>query len=436
MSTWLERWQPEDPEFWERSGKKVAWRTLILTTAALTLSFASWFMVSAIVVLLPGAGFKLSTTQLFWLAAMPGLSGGTLRVVNSFLIPIFGSRHVITATILLKLIPCIGLGLAVQNPETPFWVLLLLAFTAGIGGGDFSSYMPSTSLFFPKRLQGTALGVQAGIGNFGVSLAQFMTPWVVSFGLFATLAGGPQSHNGKQMWLQNAALWYIPLLILLAGLGWTLLRSVPIRATLREQLDIFGLKHTWLMTSLYIMTFGSFSGLSASFPLLIRELYGGFEHAPSALKYAFLGPLIGASTRVVFGFVSDKVGGAIVTHFVGIALVASSVFVTGFTNPTSVEQFPGFLFWMLALFFAAGVGNASTFRQIPVIFPPRQAAGVLGWTAAVAAFGAFVFPAMFGQAIARTGSPNPVFYALTAFYALNIGINWWYYTRKGAEKPC
>jgi NNP family nitrate/nitrite transporter-like MFS transporter len=189
-ASWLARWEPENPEFWKTTGAAIAWRTLTVTTVALVLSFATWFAMSVIVVRLPRIGFQFTTMQLFWLAAVPGLAGGTLRIIHTFLIPIFGTRHVVTVATLLKLIPVVGIGLAVMNPGTPFWLFLLLALAAGFGGGDFSSFMPSTSLFFPKRLQGTALGIQAGIGNFGVSLTQFVTPWIIGFALFGAGLSG------------------------------------------------------------------------------------------------------------------------------------------------------------------------------------------------------------------------------------------------------
>lgn len=441
--SFLQHWEPENEQFWKQTGKKIAWRTLTITTATLTLSFATWFMMSAIVVRLPQIGFQFDTMQLFWLAAMPGLAGGTLRVIHTFLIPIFGTRLVITVATLLKLIPCIGIGFAVMNPETPFWLFMVLAFSAGFGGGDFSSYMPSTSLFFPKRLQGTALGIQAGVGNFGVSLAQFVTPWIIGFAAFGALVGGPQVFTEgevtKNIWLQNAAFWYVPFLLVLGVLAWVYLRSVPVKATFREQLDIFKNKHTWFCTITYIMTFGSFSGFSAAFPLLIKTVYGHFPDAPDALRYAFLGPLIGSTIRVVAGPISDKTGGAILTHYAGIGLIVAVVIMvaTGLLTPTSLDQFPYFVALMLFIFFCAGVGNASTFRQYPIIFShsPRQGAGVLGWTAAVAAYGPFIFSTLIGVAITNTGSAVPFFVGAGVFYLFATGINWYYYTRKGAEKP-
>ena len=446
MATWLEKWEPEDNEFWEAEGKSRAWKTLTVTTMTLIVSFATWFMMSAIVVRLPAIGFTFTQNQLFWLAAMPGLAGGTLRIIHTFLVPIFGTRHIITVATLIKLLPCIGIGLAVMDPNTPYWVFLVLAFTAGFGGGDFSSYMPSTSVFFPKRLQGTALGIQAGLGNFGVSLAQFLTPFVITF----AMAGGAQTLTKLDpqtkevvatgdIWLQNAAFIYVPFLLVFAVLAWFLLKSVPIKASFREQLDIFKDKHTWFCTITYMMTFGGFSGLSAVFPLLIATLYGRFPNAPDPLTFFFFRPLFGSPTRNVFGVLADRVGGAILTHICGIAmtLITVGMIFLGLFSPTSLDQFPLFVGMMLSLFFFTGMGNAATFRQYPIIFGAnaRQAAGVIGWTAAVAAYGPFVFSVAIGSVSASFGHPTPFFYGLTAFFIFATAINWWFYTRKGCERP-
>lgn len=442
-SKWIKEWKPEDEKFWEEAGSSIAWRTLIITTFALTLSFATWFMMSAIVVRLPQIGFKFETMELFWLTAMPGLAGGSLRIIHTFLIPIFGTRRVITISTILKLIPCIGLGFAVMNPSTPFWVFLLLSFSAGFGGGDFSSFMPSTSIFFPKKFQGTALGIQAGIGNFGVSLAQFVTPWIIGFSIFGGSLGISQVFSNtaglKRVWIQNAAFWYVPLLLIIALLAWLFLRSVPVKATFKEQLDIFKNKHTWNCTIIYVMTFGSFSGFSAAFPLLIKTVYGNFPNAPDPLTYAFLGPLIGSLMRVIFGPISDKTGGAILTHITGIGLIISVLTMVfgGLLIPNSLDQFPYFVGLMLFIFFLTGIGNASTFRQFPIIFShsTRQGAGVLGWTAAVAAYGPFIFSLLIGMTISVTGTAESFFIGTAVFYLIATFINWWYYSKKGCEKP-
>ena len=440
----LTEWMPEDAAFWNTKGKAIAWRTLIITTISLVLSFATWFAMSAVVVKLPGIGFKFDTMQLFWLAAMPGLAGGTLRIIHTFLIPIYGTRNVISVSNFIKLIPVIGIGFAVMNPASPWWMFMLLAFLAGLGGGDFSSFMPSTSLFFPKRLQGTALGIQAGIGNFGVSLVQFVTPWIIGLSVFGAISGDPQlfvkGAKTSSIWLQNATFIYVPFLVLMGILSVVYLRRIPIRASVKDQFDIFKNKHTWFCTITYMMTFGSFSGFSAAFPLMIKTIYGHFPDAPDALTYAFLGPLVGSTVRVLFGPISDKFGGAILTHLVGIGLFLLSIVIvlSGVLAPTSVDQFPLFVWLMLGMFFLSGIGNASTFRQFPIIFShsPRQGAGVLGWTAAIAAYGPFIFSTLIGVVISQTGSPGPFFYGIAAYYLIATGINWWYYTRKNAEVRC
>ncbi len=440
--TWLERWEPENEAFWRDQGKTRAWLTLTVTTLNLTMAFIVWFLVSALVVRLPQIGFQFAPSQLFWLAAMPGLAGGSLRLVHMFLTPMYGTRHVVSLSTLSLLIPLIGWFYAVQNPDTPFWVLMLLAFLAGLGGGNFSSFMPSTSLFFPKRLQGTALAIQAGIGNFGVSIVQFVTPWVIGFGLLGGMAfmGDSQTMTRagaeSQIWLQNAPAVMIPFVAVFGITAWIMLKSVPIKANFAQQFDIFRSRHTWSMTSLYIMTFGGFSGLAATFPLLIREVYGGFENAPDPLTWAFLGPLVGSASRVIAGPISDRFGGARVTHWAGLGMVICTILVALTTNPDTLDSFWLFVSAMLALFFFSGVGNASTFKQMPMLFEPRQAGGVIGFTAAIAAYGPFIFGMLFAWSFASFAAATPIFYGLAAFFAFNVALNWWMYARRNAANLC
>ena len=441
-NTWLQRWDPEDATAWANGGSRIAWRTLTITTLNLMMAFAAWFMVSALVVRLPQAGFQFTPSQLFWLAAMPGLAGGTLRLVHMFLTPMFGTRHVVSLSTLSLLLPLLGWFFAVQDLATPYWVLMVLAFLAGLGGGNFSSFMPSTSLFFPKRLQGTALAIQAGIGNLGVSVVQFVTPWIIGFALMGSAAfmGDAQTLTRvgvvSQVWLQNAPAVMVPFVAIFGITAWLLLKSVPVKANFAQQFDIFRSRHTWSMTSLYVMTFGVFSGLAATFPLLIREVFGRFESAPDPLAWAFLGPLVGSIARVGAGPLSDKFGGARVTHWSGIGMVLSAIFVTTTTQPTSLDSFSSFVTAMLALFFFAGVGNASTFKQMPMLFQPRQAGGVIGFTAAVAAYGPFMLGMLFAWAFSSMESATPIFYGLAVFFAFNVALNWWMYARKGAASPC
>jgi NNP family nitrate/nitrite transporter-like MFS transporter len=454
---WLRSWNPEDPQSWDQ---KLAWRTLSITTFTLTLAFASWFIASALAPKLTNLGFALSVNQLYWLVAMPGLSGGVLRLVWMVLPPILGTRKLVTLTTLLLAIPLVGWAIAVQNPQTSFTWLLTLSFLSGIGGGAFSGFMPSTSYFFPRRLQGTALGLQAGIGNFGVSLVQFVTPWVIGFSLVGFL-GGAQTERppGKapiEVWYQNAAWIYVPFVLVGAALAWTMLKSVPMKVDIRQQFDIFGNRDTWYMTLLYIMTFGTFAGLSGQFGLLIKNLYGAgnpeIAHVvvggpseilvagyalPDPVAYAFLGPLVGAGARVLFSPLTDRYGGARWTLVSGIGILASVIYTSTTLSPDVSagavglhDQFTGFLFGMLAIFLFSGIGNASTFKQMPMIFERRQAGGVIGWTAAIAAFGPFFFGV--GLTIM---SPEVFYYIGAAFAVMCISITWVRYARPGAPKP-
>jgi NNP family nitrate/nitrite transporter-like MFS transporter len=424
----LANWNPEDPARWD-SG--FAWRTLWITTYNLVLAFAVWYLVSAIAPRLNDIGFDLSQAELYWLVAVPGLAGGTMRLIYMFLPPIVGTKTLVGGSATLLLIPLLGWTFAVRDASTPYSVLLLLAAAAGVGGGAFSGFMPSTSYFFPRRMAGTTLGLQAGIGNFGVSLIQFLTPWVVGFGLLGTAALTPQQQaDGTDLYLHNAGLVLVPWVILGIVLAALFLRRVPVTANFREQLDIFREKHTWLMTAIYLMTFGAFSGFAAQFALLIKNEYGSFADAPDPLKFAFLGPLIGSAARAAFGPLCDKYGGAVWTLVSGIGLTVSTAVAVLFLDPTDVGQFTGFLVAMLSVFLFAGIGNAGTFKQMPMIFPRRQAGGVIGFTASIAAFGPFVV----GIGLA-TIAPRPFFVGCAVYFAFCTLLTWYYYARPGAEKP-
>ncbi|MFZ0157847.1 MAG: MFS transporter [Kineosporiaceae bacterium] len=452
---WLQQWDPEDEAGWDR---RLAWTTLSITTFTLTLCFASWFLASAIAPKLTNLGFDLTTDQLYWLTALPGLAGGLVRLGWMVLPPIMGTRKMVSLTTALLLLPVLGWAVAVQDPTTPYWRLVVLSLLSGIGGGAFSGFMPSTSYFFPRRLQGTALGLQAGIGNFGVSLVQMLTPWLIGFGMIGFL-GGSQRMTGlpgkptRDVWYQNAAFIYVPFIVVGAVLAWTVLKSVPIKANLRQQFDIFGNQDTWWMTLLYIMTFGTFSGLSAQFGLLMKNLYGagnpdivagagaaakllveGYA-VPDPVKYVFLGPLVGAGARVLFSPLTDRMGGAIWTLISGVGLVGSIAYtMTALVPDTSSAAalhsgFSNFLWGMLAIFLFSGIGNASTFKQMPMIFERRQAGGVIGWTAAIAAFGPFLF------GVGLTIMSPMTFYAIgIAWAVMCVAVTWRRYARRGAPK--
>lgn len=452
---WLQSWDPENQETWD---KGLAWRTLWITTFCLTLAFVAWFLPSAIIPKLNGLGYEFTKGQLYWMAAMPGLSAGLFRLVWMVLPPVMGTRKMVSLTSLLLIASTLGWGVRVQEPSAPYWELMVLAFLAGIGGGAFSGFMPSTSYFFPKRMQGTALGLQAGIGNFGVSLVQLLTPYLIAIGALAVFGSNQQlqvpGQPPEQVWYQNAAFVWIPLMVVGAALAWTMLKSVPIKANIRQQFDIFSNQDTWWMTLLYIMTFGTFSGLSAQFGLLMANLYGTGNEAivrgtgpdaqllvsgydvPDVVAFVFLGPLIGAGARVLFSPLTDRMGGAVWTLISGIGLIASiAVTIPALTPDTSSAEalsgdFRHFLLGMLAIFLFAGIGNASTFKQMPMIFERRQAGGVIGWTAAIAAFGPFLF------GVGLTIMSPTLFYLIgIAWAVMCVAITWMRYARPGAPKP-
>ncbi|MDU0347522.1 nitrate/nitrite transporter [Actinomyces sp. MRS3W] len=432
----LNGWNPEEPEHWSAP---IAWRTLIITTFSLVIAFCVFFLVSAIAPRLKDIGFDLTASQLYWLTAMPGLSGGLIRLVYMFLPPIVGTRKLIGISSLLYLIPMLGWFVAVQNTSTPYAVLLLLSFLCGIGGGTFSGYMPSTGYFFPKRLSGTALNVQAGLGNLGMSIIQILGPWLMGFGLLGITFIAPQrTADNTELFVHNAAIFFVPWAILAAILAFWLLKDVPVKANFRQQIDIFSNPDTWLMTLLYVLTFGLFSGFSAQFGLLINNTFGpdstlaasGYTDLPRGATYAFLGPLIGSLVRVAWGPLCDRISGAFWTFVSAVGMAVTLGWAALYLHPSDPSSFRPFLWVMLAMFFFAGIGNAGTFKQMPMIMPQRQAGGAIGFTAAVACFGPFFVGVALSAMDAATW-----FWICAVYSALCAVICWVRYARPGAPFP-
>ena len=441
----LEDWRPEDPDFWENVGEPIARKNLYISIPALLLAFAVWMVWSMVVAKLPLIGFNYSTDQLFWLAALPGLSGATLRILYSFMGPIFGGRLWTTLSTFSLLLPAFGIGYAVQNPDTPYVIFLVLALLCGLGGGNFASSMSNISFFFPKAKKGNAMALNAGLGNLGVSVMQFLIPLVITVGVFGVLGGQPTTTaSGDQLWLQNAGFIWIPFIIISGLLAWFGMNDIAdAKASFAEQAIIFQRKHNWIMCWLYTGTFGSFIGFSAGLPLLARSEFPDVD----VLKYVFLGPLVGAASRAATGWVSDKWGGARVTFWVFIAMMLGVVGVVYFLGQ---NHFVGFLAMFIFMFFVTGVGNASTFQMIPVIMrqevprlmpelnrseqtrqAEKESAAIVGFTSAIAAYGAFFIPKSFGSSISATGSPMAALWGFLLFYASCAAITWFVYSRKG-----
>jgi NNP family nitrate/nitrite transporter-like MFS transporter len=527
----IAEWDVENETFWETRGKGIANRNLWISIPNLLCGFAVWLMWGIITVQMINLGFPFKPAELFTLTAISGLMGATLRIPASFFIRLCGGRNTIFLTSALLIIPAIGTGLSLQDKTTPLHVFQFWAFLSGIGGGNFACSMSNISGFFPKRLQGTALGLNAGLGNFGVTTMQVLIPLVMTAGVFGAIAGEPMTllkdsgwilgkiTAGTPTFIQNAgfvwaailaplviAAWFgmnnlLPLspnyggtaaafakifylwglAFLIGGLGlylylpspvgigvlnmWVALPLIMIgtlmvmkfaafgemKGNITKQFEIFSNKHTWSMTALYIVTFGSFIGFSMALPLSITVIFGVshvhdaagvMQHtlknpnAPSALTYAWIGPFVGALIRPLGGWISDKVGGSIVTQIISAVMVVASaavgyVMLLAYKSATPEQYFMLFMVLFVVLFAATGIGNGSTFRTIGVIFDRQQAGPVLGWTSAAAAYGAFIAPVVIGAQI-KADTPEYSMYGFAAFYAVCLVLNWWFYLRKNA----
>ncbi|GAB3017626.1 nitrate/nitrite transporter [Bowmanella dokdonensis] len=453
----LHDWRPEDRQFWLSQGRRIASRNLWISIPNLFVAFAVWSLWSILVVKMPVLGFPYSQNQLFWLAALPALSGATFRLFFAFMVPLFGGRRWTALSTLLLLVPCLWMAVALQDTSTSYLTMLILALLCGLGGGNFASSMANISFFYPAAEKGAALGLNAGLGNLGVSAMQMIVPLVIATSLLGEAAGPPlmtQNHGlPHPVWLQNAALIWIPLILLCAAAAWYGMHDidqVPDHDT--RQLAVFRHPHAWLMSWLYLGSFGSFIGFYAAFPLLCGLLFEEVD----PVKYAFIGPLAAALARPFGGVLADRLGGATVTlyNFVLMMLLLGGIFVC-MPSAEDSGSFTGFFFLFMLLFIASGIGNGSTFKMVPIIFMSLKSkamgqagqrradregsletAAVLGLVSAVGAYGGFFIPKAYGTSLALTGSVNWALYAFMLFYASCVLITWRYYARPGAPVPC
>ena len=441
-STWISEWNPEDEKFWKSTGKAVALRNLIWSIFAEHLGFSIWLIWSIVATKLPQAGFHYTTDELFQLVALPGLIGSLMRFPYTFAVTTFGGRNWTVFSAAVLFIPTLALAYFVTQPDTPFRLMLMVAATAGLGGGNFASSMANISFFYPDRIKGWALGLNAAGGNIGVSGVQLLTPILLGFGFINLYRGTPTAEG---LYLQNAGLmWLLPLVIAVTGAFFFMNNLTSARSTFKDQLAIVGRKHTWIMSYIYIGTFGSFIGYSAAFPLLIKTQF------PSvSVGIAFLGPLVGSLSRPLGGWLADKIGGAKVTFWNFIAMGAATLGVIYFVD---IKGFAGFLAMFLILFVTTGIGNGSTYRMIPSIFREAklreakdlgeaagalalkaasiESAAALGFIGAIGACGGYLIPRSFGASIAATGGPHLALAVFLAFYVTCVWLTWWYYLRK------
>jgi NNP family nitrate/nitrite transporter-like MFS transporter len=538
----IKDWNVEDESFWNSEGKKIATKNLWASIPALLLAFSIWIMWGVLIKYMKEFGFTFGMIEGFvqgseeyiaklkeinslyyTLPAIAGLAGATLRLPNSFLISLGGGRNVIFVTTALLLIPAIGTGMALSDINTPYMFFAVMALLSGFGGGNFASSMSNISFFFPKKIQGYALGMNAGLGNLGVGVMQKVIPLVVTLSLFggtagsiATAKGAPFEglQNAAWVWvplialatlgaffgmnnvstgtpslpntlkgvsktlymvflgliaaaigaymliglpwgnwgLKNAAMWIVlPIVVIIAVILMKFATPGEIKQNLKKQFSILNDKHNWIMTIIYVMTFGSFIGYSMVFPKLAQDIFVYSNpsdpewvnpNAPNIMLWAFLGPVIGALIRPVGGILSDKVNSgskvtAWSTFFQIVAALTVAYFVIQARGTETPEQYwwPFFAAFMV-LFLTTGIGNGSTFRSIPYIFSKEKAGPVLGWTSAIAAYGAFIIPKVFGQQVAA-GTAEYALYGFAIYYFICLLLNWWYYLgpKREFDKP-
>lgn len=485
---WIDTWNPEDPDFWESGGKQIARRNLLWSIFAEHLGFSVWLLWSVSAALLAKVGFPFTPQQLFFLVAVPNLVGSLLRLPYTFAVPKFGGRNWTIFSAFVLLVPTGLFAYFVQRPETPYWVFLAIAATAGVGGGNFSSSMTNINFFYPSRLKGSALGLNAAGGNLGVSLAQFFVPIVVGAGgAFGLVKAGEAVH------LQRAGYLYGGLAIIAGLAAWKFMNNLSAAYSKpRELLSVATYKHTWIMAFLYIGTFGSFIGYSAAMPLLIKI---NFFRSPIPTEsiginfayYAFLGALVGSIMRPIGGWLADRVGGAKVTLgcFLAMIIGTLAVFYTlTLLKPVPVappeklaawakdpSTFPGFpptvidavsynsgifsyfLLAFLFVFAATGAANGSTYRMIPHIFRAQAHAetaegtleryaaeaaatkissAALGVVGSVGALGGFLIPIIFGSPWVTdpVASCKTAFLIFAGFYAICLGVTYAVYVSK------
>jgi NNP family nitrate/nitrite transporter-like MFS transporter len=496
-------WNPEDPAAWEAGQKRVALRNLAVSIPALLVAFSVWMFWSILAVRMRDAGFPFTPAQLFTLISIAGLSGATLRIPSAFMVTLAGGRNTVAVTTALLIVPALGAGLALANPTTPFSTFAVLATLSGIGGGNFASSMANIPAFWPKRLAGTALGLNGGLGNLGVSVMQLVIPSVIGLSMFGALGGAPRAAGaGKQLLLANGALVWVPVVAVLAVLAWVFMDNLPgqdadpvlpailrilglhvlglavtaagvllllnfklglpaqlgvlvmtillslgllklipgrVRERLSTQFRMFRAPDTWSLTVLYLGTFGSFIGFSGALPLLINVVFGRLPggmvntHAPKAMAYAWLGPLVGSLFRPVGGWLADKWKGSHVAQISFALMAAGALGVAYFVvkaqgAPAPEAFFPPFLGLFLLLFVATGLGNGAVFQMVPHVTAPGMAPPTVGWISAVAAYGSFLVPAVFKLQV-DAGTPARAMFLFTGFYAACLVLNAWKYGR-------
>jgi len=430
---WIEDWRPENALFWERTGAKVARRNLIFSVLSEHIGFSVWSLWSVIVLFL-GPKYGFDPSQKFLLTAVPTLVGSALRLPYTFAVATFGGRNWTVVAALLLLLPT-ALIAVVLKPGVSFGTLLLVAGTAGVGGGNFASSMTNINSYYPSRLKGWALGVNAGGGNLGVPVVQLV-------GLLVLATVGV-AHPRALVAI------YIPLILVAAIGAATMMDNLSsARNSRRAMRDVCKDAHTWIVSFLYIGSFGSFIGFSFAFgQVLLVQFPSSFGTPVKAASLTFMGPLLGSLIRPVGGLLADRFGGARVTLYNFVAMAAGAV--TVLLASTS-KSLPLFIAGFTMLFLFSGVGNGSTYKMIPAIFRSKAHRGIatgadevlamagaqrlsgalIGIAGAIGAFGGVLVNLAFRQSFLTLKNGNGAYVAFIVFYALCFALTWAVYLRR------
>lgn len=425
---WLDGWDPEDHVQWEGEGRRIARRNLGISVLAEFLGFGVFALWGIVVPQLAAYGYTgeraLSDAQQFWLVSIPVLIGATLRIPYTFAVPRFGGRNWTIFSALILLLPTVALALAVET-SAGFPVLLGVAALAGFGGGNFASSMTNISFFYPHAEKGKALGFNAAGGNLGTAAVQLVVPMVV-------VLGSATTSNPN---LPMAGWIFVPPILVAAWLAWRWMDNLSTATSDVRSLAVAARRrHTWILSFLYIGTFGSFIGFAGAFPKLMSDAF-----PEQGLSLAFLGALVGSLSRPLGGLLADRVGGGIVTI---VSLVAMAVGAVGAVGSLRENDFALFLGSFLLLFVFTGVGNGSVYRMIPAVFRSTEAggdgigtvrlsAGAIGIVGAIGAFGGFLVPQGFSASSSIAGSLEPALWATAAVYVVMALVTWAIYVRRG-----
>jgi len=448
---WIDGWNPEDTDQWHSGGERIAKRNLAFSIFVEHLGFITWGLWAIVAVQLQAAkdggpgpfGFAFTSSEVFWLISLPSLIGATLRFPYTFMVAKLGGRNWTIVSGALLLIPTTGLAIAIGNHPvdgvggTSYAVMALVASLAGFGGGNFASSMANITFFYPQRKKGWALGMNAAGGNIGQAVIQFVVPIIISVFAFTAVAGlSPNPKTGKIVNLPLAGWFWIPFIVV-AILGAILFMNNLTSAKSDAGGYVAALKepHNWILSFLYIGTFGSFIGLSGAFPKLIADnfpAYSTLQLGAVGVGLSFLGPLVGSLIRPVGGWLADRLGGASVTAAAFVVMILATL-ASILVIETAAPNFWVFLVCFMVLFAATGTGNGSMYKMIPTVYNAKagqqdaqhQSAGIaterkisasLGIVSAIGAYGGFVIPQVFNQAIKLRNDQ------ITPGYTLGL---WW-----------